>query len=43
MSLKCPACGEKTLDMVEYTKRGNAAWSDRAVYVCSSCNHREVV
>jgi predicted RNA-binding Zn-ribbon protein involved in translation (DUF1610 family) len=43
MSLKCPACGEKTLKLVEYTKRAVSSHRDKAIYECSNCGHKEVL
>ena len=43
MKLKCPACGQRELKLEEYTKRAISSHRDRAIYVCASCNHREVV
>jgi DNA-directed RNA polymerase subunit RPC12/RpoP len=43
MSIRCPSCGEKSLDLEEYTKRKTSNHRDYAVYICSICEHKEVV
>jgi|TARA_R100001443_G_scaffold25715_6_gene38684 DNA-directed RNA polymerase subunit RPC12/RpoP len=43
MTLRCPECGEKALELVEFEKRSAFNRRDKAIYVCSSCKHREVI
>lgn len=45
MTLRCPECGERTLDMVEYLSKGGS-WTrhtEKAVYECKTCGYREIV